>query len=66
MTFFICRLFSFYEQLKFRAQLSWVRKKFYNLWARGLILIWVFHLHQYTLFIQAETDQESLASLHIS
>ena len=26
--FFICRYFSFYEQLKFRAQLSWAWKKF--------------------------------------
>ena len=29
--FFICRYFSFYEQLKFWAQLSWAWKKFYNL-----------------------------------
>ena len=28
--FFICRYFSFYEQLKFRAQLSWAWKKFYT------------------------------------
>ena len=28
---FIYRYFSFYEQLKFRAQLSWAWKKFYNL-----------------------------------
>ena len=32
-TFFICRYFSFYEQLKFHAQLIWVWKKFYNLGA---------------------------------
>ena len=31
--FFICRYFSFYEQLKFCAQLSWASKKFYNLGA---------------------------------
>ena len=31
--FFICRYFSIYEKLKFRAQLSWARKKFYNLGA---------------------------------
>ena len=31
---FICWDFSFYEQLKFHAQLSWAWKKFYNLWAR--------------------------------
>ena len=31
--FFICRYFSFYGQLKFRAQLSWAWKKFYNLGA---------------------------------
>ena len=31
--FFICRYFSFYEQLKFRAQLSWAPKQFYNLGA---------------------------------
>ena len=29
--FFICRYFSFYERLKFHAQLSWAWKKFYNL-----------------------------------
>ena len=29
--FFICRYLSFYEQLKFSAQLSWVWKKVYNL-----------------------------------
>ena len=28
---FICRYFSFYEQLKIRDQLSLARKKFYNL-----------------------------------
>ena len=33
-SFFICLKFSFYEQLKFRAQLSWTRKKVYNLGAR--------------------------------
>ena len=27
----IFQQFSFYEQLKFHAQLSWARKKFYNL-----------------------------------
>ena len=32
--FFICCYFSFYEQLKFRAKLSWAWKKFYNLGAR--------------------------------
>ena len=32
--FFICRYFSFYEQSKFHAQLSWAWKKFYNLGAR--------------------------------
>ena len=31
--FFICWYLSFYEQLKVRAQLSWVWKKFYNLGA---------------------------------
>ena len=29
--FFICQYFIFYEQLKFRAQLSWAWKKFYKL-----------------------------------
>ena len=29
--FFICRDLSFYEELKFRGQLSWVWKKFYSL-----------------------------------
>ena len=35
--FLICRYFSFNEQLKFRAQLSWALKKFYNLgaWSWG-------------------------------
>ena len=32
--FFICWYFSFFEQLKFYAQLSWAWKKFYNLRAR--------------------------------
>ena len=32
--FFICSYFNFYEQLKFRAQLSWACKKFYNPGAR--------------------------------
>ena len=31
---FIFQSLSFYEQLKFHAQLSWAWKKFYNLWAR--------------------------------
>ena len=47
--FFICRYIGFYEQLKFRAQLSWAWKKFYNLgaWAftaltfvASTILLW--------------------------
>ena len=29
--FFICRYFSFYDKLKFRTQLSWAWKMFYNL-----------------------------------
>ena len=36
--FFICRYFSVYEQLKFRAQLSWAGKKFNNLGACYLFL----------------------------
>ena len=36
--FFICQYFSFYEQFKFFAQLSWVWKKFYNLGAWLLYL----------------------------
>ena len=36
--YFICRYFSFYKQLKFRAQLSWAWKMFYNLRAWILIL----------------------------
>ena len=36
--FFICWYFCFYEQLKFHAQLSWNRKKFYNLRACSLFL----------------------------
>ena len=41
--FFICWYFSFYEQLKFRAQLSWAWKNFYNLGARSAVslLIWI-------------------------
>ena len=35
--FFICRYFSFYEQLKLRAQLSWAWKEFYNLAAWSLL-----------------------------
>ena len=36
---FICQYFCFYEQLKFRAQLSCrARKKFYNLGARIVII----------------------------
>ena len=40
--FFICRYFSVYDRLKFRAQLSWAWKKFYNLgarpiWGQGLL-----------------------------
>ena len=31
INFFICRYFSFYEWFKFRAQLSWAWKEFYNL-----------------------------------
>ena len=31
--------FSIYEQLKFHAQLSWEREKFYNLWARSVYSI---------------------------
>ena len=40
--FFICRYFSFYEQLKFHAQLIWAWTKFYNLGAWWLIFaaIW--------------------------
>ena len=38
--FFICRYFSFYEQLKFRAQLSWAWKKFYNLEVRKKVCHW--------------------------
>ena len=34
--FFICCYFSFYEKLKFRAQLSWAWKKLYNLGACNL------------------------------
>ena len=32
--FYICRYYSLCEQLKFRAQISWTLKKFYNLGAR--------------------------------
>ena len=41
--FFIYRYFSFYEQLKFRAQLSWAWKKFYNLGAlTPFEMVWTF------------------------
>ena len=46
--FFICRYFSFYEQLKFRAQLSWAWKKFYNLQARiHSLLVWSLSDHHF-------------------
>ena len=52
--FFICRYFSFYEQLKFRAQLSWAWKKFYNLAAENSLHAMVFFLlifcHLYWFF----------------
>ena len=38
INFFICPYYSFYEQVKFRAQLSWARKKFYYLGARPFIV----------------------------
>ena len=41
--FFICLYFSFYEQLKFRAQLSWAWKKFYNLGARLFLLVSIYN-----------------------
>ena len=37
--FFIRRYFSFYEQLKFHAHLSWARKKLYNLETRSLVMV---------------------------
>ena len=39
--FFICQYFSFYEQLRFRAQLSWAWKKF-NILEPGLEIIELF------------------------
>ena len=36
INFFVCWYFSFYEQLKFRAQLSWAWKKFNSLGARWM------------------------------
>ena len=38
-SFFSCRYFIFYEQLKFHSQLSWVWKKLYNLGARPIFHI---------------------------
>ena len=35
---FICRYFSFYEQFKYRAQLSWAWKMFYNFGAWSALL----------------------------
>ena len=43
--FFICRYFSIYEQLKFRAQFNWAWKKFYKLRASSLDKsVWFFSL----------------------
>ena len=36
---FIFHIFTFSEQLKFRAHLTWAWKKFYNLWT-GLKINW--------------------------
>ena len=35
--FFICQYFSFYEQLKFRAQLTWAQKSFKTLDPVGVV-----------------------------
>ena len=47
--FITLRYFSFYEQLKFRAQLSWAWKKFYNLGAclSLTIALWMIWLRLY-------------------
>ena len=37
INFFICQYFSFYEQLKFRAQFSWAQKKFHNLGSGSIV-----------------------------
>ena len=52
INFFICQYFSFYEQLKFHAHLSWAWKEFYNLgawWPCHTFLAQVILSHQSTL-----------------
>ena len=50
--FLICRYFSFYEQFEFRAQLSWVWKKFYNLGARLHVENNVWPFHEQMIFLK--------------
>ena len=47
--FFVCQNFSFYEQMKCHAKLSWAWKKFYNLgvWPRG-----------YKTWVQSQTQNK--------
>ena len=40
INFFIYQYFSFYEQLKFRAQLSWAQKKIHNLRVWAGLMVW--------------------------
>ena len=50
--------FRIYEQLKFHAQLSWERKKFYNLGAWSLLTFYffIFHRFQYVLPVNMAID----------
>ena len=67
--FFNCQYFSFYEQLKFRAQLSRAWKKFYNLWAWALLCSLMAHGVSWFLHADSEGEcsgwSESLLGAHI-
>ena len=57
---YICWYYSFYEHLKFYSQLSWARKKFYNLKARAGIhkmLVRIAILQYLTYTKQLESHQ---------
>ena len=65
--FFICRYFSFYEQMKFCAQLSWAWIKFYNLRARvagssftagGVTVLWSLSRTLYPLLSTGSTHEQ--------
>ena len=64
---FICRYFSFYEQLKFHAQLSWAWKKFYNLggqaWSFELLLTGAMSTNIMCKFVQLYLYSHCIVSL---